>query len=145
MLKRAKPGQQLTLKGSQLPPAREEPQELLPGRIQPPPTMEEEAYQRALEINPHLSELAKRLALVSSKFTPHPPGAHDLAKLQEIATKALEPERMYTPEQVLQALQDTYQLPLERAQKGLEDLASAGVLAPIIGKTHYYLASSTPF
>lgn len=144
MLKDSKPRQTFTLQGSQLPPVEEAPRLLRQEPPAKPPTEEELAYLRALDINPNLSELTKRLALVGSEFSTK--GAvKDVAKLQKVVAKALEGERMYTPEQVLQALQDSYQLPPERAQKGLEALVAAKLLVPLLGKTHYYLAGSSPF
>ena len=120
-------------------------------------TSEEVALGQLLQAEPLIGELIERFGLVS-EITGKPlraPEAEELEgrreaslraerSLEDVAREILQPQRVYTSEEVITQLQATYQIGKKRAETGFKKLLEEGLLETASGDS-YYLAGSTPF
>lgn len=119
------------------------------------PSSEEVAYNKLIELNPHVKKMAVRLDLVSSvnekqiEVTPQktPPVSKqvDKDKLIALAIKILEPERTYRKSQIIDILQTQTRASLERAEMGFTLMFQVKAIEQTADVNLFYLANSTPF
>jgi hypothetical protein len=149
----------LSLKGVRLPATE---RKVEPIQVERPPTEEEIAYSKLVEINPLLEDLVERLELVSIKtgerirkvelredIKPHPdpeikPLEVDKPKLIALAQRVVEGCNSYTKEEIITRIKEETKVSQERAETGFNLILQAGAIEPTL-VDRYYLTGSTPF
>lgn len=146
----------LSLKEVKLPERRVEP--ITPILVERPPTDEEIAYSRLVDINPLLEKLVERLDLVSittgerikkvqlrEDIKPEPKAQEiDKPKLIALAQRVIEGDNSYSREEIIERIKEATNVSQERAEKGFSLILQAGAIEPTLGD-RYYLTGSTPF
>jgi hypothetical protein len=141
----------LSLKGVRLPIKDKEPEPTIY-----PPSPEEKAYNKLVDINPLIEELVDRFDLVSNTTgerikrvdIPHPEPEKkteiDRPKLIALAQRLLKGETSYSKEELIAIIKEATNVSQERAEKGFNLILQAGAIEIIIGG-RYCLTGSTPF
>ena len=121
-----------------------------------PPTAEEIAYNRLVNINPLLEALVVSLDLVSNTTgkrikkidLPHPePNINqeiDKPKLLALAQRVIKGENNYTKAEIVERIKEATNVNQARAEIGFNLLLQAGAIKIILGE-RYFLTGSTPF
>jgi hypothetical protein len=141
----------LSLQGAKLPIKEKEPE---PTNY--PPSPEEKAYRKLVDINPLIEELVDRLDLVSkttgerikrvdtANLKPEVKQEIDKPKLIALAQRLLKVETSYSREEIIDKIKETTSVNQERAEKGFNLILQAGAIEMSIGE-RYNLIGSTPF
>ena len=141
----------LSLQGAKLPSKEKEPE---PTNY--PPSPEEKAYSKLVDINPLIEELVDRLDLVSkttgerikrvdtANLKPEVKQEIDKPKLIALAQRLLKVENSYSREDIINRIKETTNVNQERAERGFNLILQAGAIEISIGE-RYNLIGSTPF
>jgi hypothetical protein len=140
----------LSLQRVNLPPVAREPEPKVY-----PPTAEEIAYNRLVNINPLLEALVDSFDLVSNTTgkrikrinIPHPePKIKELdkPKLIALAQRVIKGENNYTKDEIIERIKEATNVNQDRAEIGFNLILQAGAIKLIL-EDRYYLTGSTPF
>lgn len=116
-------------------------------QIRRPPTDEEIAYSKIVDINPQIEELVDSLDMVSKKtgkrINKIELRERDRIKLITLAQKIIERDNSYTKEEVIDRIREATNVSKERAERGFILMLKVEAIEITPPGDRYYLIGST--
>lgn len=107
-------------------------------------SLEDIEFSRLVEADPIVGDLVSSLDLVDSQ-TGRQPQRVDLSQYYKIAIQVLPPETSASSEEIIEQLEQTFNITTARAENGFKKLLTSGTILPTLNPNLYYLKGSTPF
>lgn len=105
-------------------------------------SIEDIEFSRLVDLDPIIGDLVDTFDLVDSDRQPQ---RVDLSQYYKIAIQVLPPEISASPEEIIEQLEQTFNINTARAEKGFKKLLASGAILPTLNPNLYYLKGSTPF